>query len=133
MPRVKTLAPRAIGVSRRLTSTMSADSWRTSGQSSTQRGYGYKWQQARAAYLVKHPFCAFCLRDIGIRYDQDAEAIGVQCMEGGHSLPFASVVDHSEAHHGNMDVFWDSTKWQSLCAPHHNSEAQARDKERSRI
>jgi hypothetical protein len=132
MTRVKTLARRLGTVAPRLKQTMSADSWRTSNQSSTARGYGYQWQQARAAYLEKHPFCAFCLRDMGISYDQDAQTIGEQVDAAGHDLPFASVVDHSEAHNGNMDIFWDSSKWQSLCKPHHDSEAQARDKERNR-
>lgn len=128
MPRVKTLAPRVTGVSRRLTSTMSADGWRTSGQSSAARGYGHKWRVARAAYLEKHPFCAFCLRDIGISYDQDAEAIGVQCMEAGHSLPFGNVVDHKIAHRGDQKLFWSSENWQTCCDHHHNSDAQKRDK-----
>lgn len=128
MPRVKTLAPRVTGVSRRLTSTMSADSWRTSGQSSAQRGYGYKWQKARAAYLEKHPFCAFCLRDIGISYDQDAEAIGVQCMEAGHDLPFGNVVDHIIPHHGDQKLFWDFSNIQTLCATHHSSDKQKEER-----
>lgn len=25
-----------------------------------QRGYGSRWQAARAAYLVKHPLCVMC-------------------------------------------------------------------------
>lgn len=28
--------------------------------SSTQRGYGYAWQQRRAAYIKAHPCCAWC-------------------------------------------------------------------------
>lgn len=41
------------------TATVSSDSWRSGKENSTTRGYGYKWQQARAAYLLKHPFCAY--------------------------------------------------------------------------
>lgn len=28
--------------------------------SSTQRGYGYKWQQFRKEYLRRHPYCCKC-------------------------------------------------------------------------
>ena len=27
---------------------------------STQRGYGYKWQKLRASYLASHPMCVEC-------------------------------------------------------------------------
>lgn len=84
------------------------DSWRE-GKTSTQRGYGYAWQKARAAYLAKYPLCAMC----------EAE---------GRVYP-ASVVDHKVAHRGDMTIFWDSTGWQSLCKPHHDSHAQKRDNE----
>lgn len=104
--------------------TVSADSWRSGKESSTARGYGYKWQQARAAYLVKHPFCAYCLRDAGISYEQDAVAIGLTCMAKGIGLPHAQVVDHIEPHRGDMKVFWDSTRWQSLCTTHHSRDKQ---------
>jgi len=30
--------------------------------SSTQRGYGYAWQQRRKEFIKKHPFCAKCPR-----------------------------------------------------------------------
>ncbi len=30
--------------------------------SSTQRGYGYAWQQRRKKYIQAHPFCAKCPR-----------------------------------------------------------------------
>ena len=131
-PRVKSLAGRLGTVAPRLKQTMSPDSWRTRNQSSTARGYGYKWQKARATYLDKHPFCAFCLRDMGISYDQDAQAIGEQVDAAGHDLPFASVVDHKIAHEGDQKLFWDSSNWQSSCEHHHNSDAQRRDKERNR-
>lgn len=88
---------------------MKADSWRNDKQTSTERGYGYKWQQARAAYLMKHPLCVYCDRD--------------------GRVTAATVVDHSVPHRGDMAVFWDSSLWQSLCGPCHSSEAQKRDRE----
>jgi 5-methylcytosine-specific restriction protein A len=124
MTRLTTLKPRlTTSVPVRL-AVMQPGSWRNDKQSSTARGYGYKWQQARAAYLIKHPFCAFCLRDVGIAYQQDAEAIGAQCIAAGVGLPYARIVDHVIAHRGDMTLFWDSTNWQSLCFNHHSSEKQ---------
>ena len=43
--------------------TVSADSWRSGKESSTARGYGYKWQQARTGYLAHHPLCVYCERE----------------------------------------------------------------------
>ncbi|MFW1967335.1 hypothetical protein ACG95P_09730 [Acinetobacter guillouiae] len=36
-------------------------SWRD-GKSSTQRGYGYKWQQYRLKFLQLNPLCIYCER-----------------------------------------------------------------------
>ncbi len=69
---------------------------------STQRGYGYKWQQARAGWLSKHPLCVYCERE-------------------GRVMA-ASVVDHIIPHRGDMTLFWASdTNWQGLCATCHNT------------
>jgi 5-methylcytosine-specific restriction endonuclease McrA len=121
MARLTTLKPRLSAAPARL-ATMQPGSWRTDKMTSTQRGYGYKWQKARAAYLEKHPFCAFCLRDLGISYEQDADVIGEQCVDRGLGLPRANVVDHMDPHRGDWAVFWDSSRWQSLCFNHHDSE-----------
>ena len=123
MVRLRTLKSSLSGVPSQL-QTIQPGSWRTNKQSSTARGYGYKWQQARAGYLVQHPFCAYCLREVGIDYHQDAVAIGLQCTAAGIGLPYASVVDHIEPHRGDMKLFWDSTNWQSLCATHHSRDKQ---------
>lgn len=95
-------------------------SWRTDKQSSTAHGYGYKWRQARAGYLVLHPFCAYCLREVGVSYDQEAVTIGLQCTKAGIGLPYAQAVDHVTPHRGDMKVFWDLANWQSLCSTHHS-------------
>ena len=97
------LKPRITVVPSRLT-VMKPNSWRNDKQTSTERGYGYKWQQARAAYLSKYPLCVFCERD--------------------GRVTSASVVDHSVPHRGDMTIFWDSSKWQSLCASCHSSAKQ---------
>lgn len=125
MARLKTIGSRVGTLPPKLKQTMAADSWRTSTMTSAQRGYGYKWQKARAGYLAKHPFCAYCLRPMGISYHQDAETIALQCTAAGHDLPFAHVVDHIVDHHGDDRLFWDSANnWQSLCNHHHSSTKQ---------
>ena len=78
-------------------------SWRA-GKTSAERGYGYKWQQARAGYLRSHPLCVMCQAD------------GV--------IEPATVVDHIVPHEGDQALFWDKRNWQSLCATHHNSDKQ---------
>lgn len=72
--------------------------------SSAQRGYGYKWQQARLGWLRKHPLCEYCKRE------------GV--------VTEAVVVDHIVPHRGDMKLFWDTSNWQSLCDHHHSSDKQ---------
>jgi 5-methylcytosine-specific restriction endonuclease McrA len=69
---------------------------------SAQRGYGYKWQQARKGWLRKHPLC-------------------VMCQRRGRVTP-ATLVDHIEPHRGDMTLFWDRDNWQSLCKPCHDSD-----------
>ncbi|NHZ62624.1 HNH endonuclease [Massilia sp. CCM 8694] len=106
---------------------VNAGSWRTTKQTSTQRGYGYKWQQARIGYLAKHPYCVMCLAAAGVS-EQGIEEITLACLTKGMALPRATVVDHKVPHRGDMTLFWDSTKWQALCKPCHDSHAQRRDK-----
>ena len=85
-------------------------SWRTDKRSSSERGYGWAWKKARDAYLREHPLCVYC-----------------QAMTPP-KLTAANVVDHSVPHRGDVEIFWDQSRWQSLCKPHHDSDAQIRDK-----
>lgn len=111
----------------RVPAEVNPSSWRTSDQNSTQRGYGYKWQQARAAYLLKHPHCVMCLAAMGVAAE-DPAAQALECYAMGKLPPLASVVDHKVAHRGDMKVFWQKSGWQSLCKPCHDSHAQRRDR-----
>lgn len=72
-----------------------------SGKSSTQRGYGYKWQQFRAGHLKQHPLCVHCER------------------EG--RLVLATDLDHVVPHRGDPDKFW-SGPFQGLCASCHSKK-----------
>ena len=77
-------------------------------QATTKSLYGYKWQQAREAYLRKHPVCA-------------------DHLKRGYVLQ-ANVVDHIEPHRGDMKLFWDSANWQRLCKVCHDSHKQRLEK-----
>lgn len=79
-------------------------SWRSDKRTAAERGYTNAWRKARNAYLKEHPLCVMC---------QDMKPARVTA---------ANVVDHVTPHQGNQELFWDVSNWQSLCAPHHNSE-----------
>lgn len=81
-------------------------------KSSTQRGYGYKWQKVSKAYLAKHPWCV-C-----------EECKGRDLLDGGK---IANVVDHIKPHRGDMDLFWDRTNWQSMNDVCHNKKTAKED------
>lgn len=75
--------------------------------SSTKRGYGYRWQQARAGYLAKHPLCVIC------------KAKGL--------IEPATDLDHIIPHKGDMELFWDRTNWQGLCGSCHSEKTAKED------
>lgn len=104
MAKLQNLKPSLPMLSTRRIPTMQAGGWRTSEQTSTQRGYGYKWQKAREGFLRSHPLCVMC------------EAVS--------RATAATVVDHKIPHRGDRALFWDKGNWQSLCAAHHSGEKQ---------
>ena len=77
-------------------------------ESSTRRGYGNRWQKARATFLLQHPLCA-------------------DHLKRGQTV-VATVVDHVIPHRGDMQLFWDSSNWQSLCKHCHDSHKQRLEK-----
>lgn len=111
--KLATLKPKLQVLDTRRVPTMAAGSWRTSDQTSTQRGYGYKWQKAREGFLRSHPLCVMC------------EAEG--------RVAAATVVDHRIPHRGDQALFWDKGNWQALCKPHHDSDAQKKDNAYGRL
>jgi 5-methylcytosine-specific restriction enzyme A len=76
-------------------------------ESSTKRGYGYKWQQARESFLRDHPLC-------------------VKCKEQGRVVP-SFVVDHIIPHKGDKKLFWNRNNWQALCKTCHDSKTARED------
>lgn len=87
--------------------TIDPNSWRATKTTAHQRGYGYKWQKAREGWLNAHPLCAYC--------------------EKHGRITSGVVVDHIEPHRGDMRLFWDSTNWQTLCRPCHDSVKKAEE------
>jgi 5-methylcytosine-specific restriction endonuclease McrA len=122
MPRIRCLPSRVPLVAPRV-ATLQPGSWHAGNASSTQRGYGYKWQVERKAYLEAHPFCVMCLKELGIKAKDNAGII-VECATRGLSAPRARIVDHKIPHRGDQHLFWQRSNWQPLCKPHHDGAKQ---------
>jgi len=69
--------------------------------------YDRRWNVARVLFLRKNPLC-------------------VECKKTGRVVA-ANVVDHVEPHRGNYQKFWDQTKWQPMCKPHHDAKTAKED------
>ena len=67
----------------------------------TQRGYGWDWQQLRKAYRQQYPWC-------------------VRCLLGGMKV-LATQIDHIQPHKGNPALRLDFANLQGLCDRCHNS------------
>lgn len=109
LARLSTLPNRVQPAASRLATVATPEGQRVdrARESSTQRGYGYRWQQARAGYLRKHPLCVHC------------EAAG--------RFTVATDLDHTVPHKGDMVLFWDAGNWQGLCKPCHSVKTASED------
>lgn len=76
-------------------------------QTTAERGYGGRWQRARATFLLRHPLCA-------------------ECQRAGH-VTVATVVDHITPHKGSQALFWETDNWQPLCKPCHDRKTATED------
>lgn len=76
-------------------------------ETSAQRGYNYKWQQASKGFLAKHPLCS--------EHERCGEVVA------------ATEVDHIVPHKGDMVLFWDRGNWQSLCHSCHSRKTASED------
>lgn len=86
-----------------------AESWRA-GKTTAQRGYGSRWQKARATFLSR-PENVLCR----------------MCSERG-LMVLATVVDHVIPHRGDQALFWDTSNWQPLCRRCHDGRKQAEER-----
>ena len=70
---------------------------------SNKRGYTYRWQKEREAYLIRNPLCENCLNKHDV-------------------IRAATEVDHIIPHKGDMRLFWDTDNWQGLCKSCHSKK-----------
>jgi len=84
-------------------------SWRQDRRKTAERGYGYRWQVERAAFLAlpENALCRYCER------------------EG--RVTASTVVDHIKPHQGDESLFWDRKNWQPLCKTCHDTTKRAEE------
>lgn len=92
---------------------------RDSTYTAAQRGYGSRWQKARAGWLASHPLCVMCERDGRV-----TEATVVDHVVP-HRLAWALASGDAGAIAAARARFWDRDNWQSLCKAHHDGVKQA--------
>jgi 5-methylcytosine-specific restriction protein A len=78
-------------------------------KSSTERGYGYRWQRTSKGYLAEHQLCV----DPGNRHPDEVR--------------LATQTDHIVPHRGDMKLFWDPKNWQGLCDSCHSYKTAVED------
>ena len=76
-------------------------------KTAAQRGYGSRWQKARATFLDRNPLCR-------------------ECDKAGRVV-VATVVDHITPHKGDQALFWDTDNWQPMCKRHHDEKTARED------
>lgn len=89
---------------------------------STAKGYGYRWQQARADHLRRQPLCVFCQRDGRLVAATVVDHVKPhrlkEALEGGDAIQIKAA----------QRLFWDRGNWQSLCKQCHDSTKQRLEK-----
>ncbi len=86
------------------------------------KGYGYRWQLARADHLRRSPLCVFCLRE------DRAVAASVVDHITAPRLGDAKQSGDPERIANAWRLFWDRSNWQSLCKRCHDSTKQRMEK-----
>ena len=102
-PRLRSLRSSLTPLPPRVAPTSSAWVGGVRPTSSTKQGYGYRWQQARAAFLREHPLCQ-C----------------PDCDDGRRRVVPSDVVDHIQPHRGDPALFWDQSNWQAMAKRCHD-------------
>ena len=83
------------------------NAFRKPSRSSTQLGYGYRWQKLRNRFIAQHPYCE-------------------ECMKRG-VLTMATDVDHFKPHLGDPRLLYDEENLQSLCKSCHSRKTVKED------
>ena len=88
----------------------------------SQRGYGARWQRESKEYLRANPLCEFC------RKRGHTTLATVVDHRTPHRLAQARASGDSQAIERAYALFWGRTNWQGLCSADHNSVKQAQEK-----
>lgn len=87
----------------------------------TERGYGYKWQQAREVFLRGHPVCH--------RHDLQGEVVAATVVD--HVIPHKIKVARDSGDPVALakaeKLFWDRKNWQALCKQCHDAKTATED------
>ena len=90
--------------------------------SSASRGYGSRWQKARAAFLGANPLCIMCK---GLRRLTAADVVDHKTPPRlKDALDSGDVKEIAKA----QALFWDKNNWQPLCTHCHSSDKQRLEK-----
>lgn len=101
-------------------------------ESSTKRLYGYKWQQARAGFLKKHPLC-HCdnckpkIEQARLATDLHDTPEHNELLIAQHPELAANVVDHIIPHNGDQTLFWARSNWQAMNKRCHDKKTAKED------
>ena len=66
------------------------------------------WRKGRLAFLAQHPLCERC--------------------EASGRVTAATIVHHRKPHKGDLALFFAWANWESICQPHHDSDAQSEER-----
>lgn len=87
-------------------------------RTTTERGYGWRWQKFRKAWLAKHPLC-------GDRLNGSSNEHSL-CVATGRTVA-ANIVDHIVPFRGDEGLQFDEGNLQSLCKPCHDRKTAMED------
>jgi 5-methylcytosine-specific restriction endonuclease McrA len=90
--------------------------------SSAERGYGYRWQKSRDAFLRANPLCCMCSTDLR------PVAAAIVDHKVAPRLKDAKASGDAERIKGAWKLFWNSSNWQPLCKLCHDSTKQRLEK-----
>ena len=131
--KLKTLGTRITPLGSRIKSVQTI-SWRAEKKSSTARGYGYKWQKARAQFLTEHPVCECdeCTPKINVLLEQYGMPRNIPSLifiAASRREYMASVVDHIEDHRGDQELFWRVSNWRAMTKACHDKRKDSKQSE----
>lgn len=90
-------------------------------ESSTKRGYGYKWQKAREGFLRNHPLCA--------NHEKVQQYVKATIVDHiiPHKLDDAMSSGDAAQIVKAQTLFWDHDNWQSMCKTCHDEKTARED------